>query len=234
MSDCVDLFVIDSAWSESAVARAYTLLLPDEQARVQRMRGERLQSQLTVSLYVRRPLLAQVLSVSADDIELGRDSNGKPFVVNYPCHFNIADTGGCVVVGVSTLGPIGVDVEEKTRKIKDLQGFASHCLSAREQEFMGALSESERLPWLLKAWTIKEAYAKCLGEGLSYGLTRIETNPTAQAGQCLLDDNCSDMTSYYTAIWSDWLEHHVALCAQNAKNPPRMHLLGETGFLEAG
>lgn len=85
---------------------------------------------------------------------------GKPYAAEGP-YFSISHTKETVFCALSER-PIGIDAEQLDRNI-DLR-LADKILSPRERaQFDGA--QDQRLA-LLKFWVLKEAAAKCTGEGL--------------------------------------------------------------------
>ncbi len=93
--------------------------------------------------------------------EIAVTERGKPYFVDSPYHFSITHTKRRVVCAISDQ-PIGIDAEELDRDI-NLQ-LAEKILSPSEKaEFDRA--EDKRIA-LLTFWVLKEAQAKCTGEGL--------------------------------------------------------------------
>lgn len=86
---------------------------------------------------------------------------GKPYFLNSPWHFSLTHThrhAFCVLAKV----PVGIDAEELDREIR--LELAEKVLSPSEYaQFSRA--EDRRLA-LLTFWVLKEAAAKCTGEGL--------------------------------------------------------------------
>ena len=86
---------------------------------------------------------------------------GKPYFPDSPWHFSISHTkhhAFCVL----TRGPVGIDAEEKDRKIN--LALAEKILSHGEKAQFDRAAD-KRLA-LLTFWVLKEAAAKCTGEGL--------------------------------------------------------------------
>lgn len=65
--------------------------------------------------------------------------------------------------------PIGIDVEEKKRTMKNkIISFAKRYFSCEEVEMLSAISDPEvQRHEFIKLWTLKEAYVKALGRGFS-------------------------------------------------------------------
>ncbi|HHF7063077.1 4'-phosphopantetheinyl transferase family protein [Streptococcus mutans] len=109
-----------------------------------------------------RYAIIQEYALTNKEIQIRRHAYGKPYIKDYSqIHYNISHSGEWVVVAIGK-SPIGIDVENR-REDWDLIG---------EQVF----SESEKYwsqnSYKRKAilWTIKEAYVKYLGIGLSKSL----------------------------------------------------------------
>lgn len=106
--------------------------------------------------------IIQEYALTNKEIQIRRHAYGKPYIKDYSqIHYNISHSGEWVVVAIGK-SPIGIDVENR-REDWDLIG---------ERVF----SESEKYwsqnSYKRKAilWTIKEAYVKYLGIGLSKSL----------------------------------------------------------------
>ncbi|EMB64222.1 4'-phosphopantetheinyl transferase family protein [Streptococcus mutans] len=109
-----------------------------------------------------RYAIVQEYALTNKEIQIRRHAYGKPYIKDYSqIHYNISHSGEWVVVAIGK-SPIGIDVENR-REDWDLIG---------ERVF----SESEKYwsqnSYKRKAilWTIKEAYVKYLGTGLSKSL----------------------------------------------------------------
>ena len=86
---------------------------------------------------------------------------GKPYFADSPWHFSITHTrqhAFCVL----SQKPVGIDAEELSRKVKP--ALADKILSPGERMRYEAAADKPRA--LLTFWVLKEAAAKCSGEGL--------------------------------------------------------------------
>ena len=86
---------------------------------------------------------------------------GKPYFAEGNLHFSISHTKNHVFCVLST-APVGIDAEELDRPV-DLR-LADKILSPTEKAQYDAAPD-KRLA-LLRFWVLKEAAAKCTGEGL--------------------------------------------------------------------
>lgn len=82
--------------------------------------------------------------------------------------FNLSRTAGLIAVAVATGRDVGVDVENLTRDLPI--EAAALILSPVEIDRVRGLPDRQRREQLLTLWTLKEAYAKGRGLGLSLPL----------------------------------------------------------------
>ena len=92
--------------------------------------------------------------------EILATDRGKPYFADGP-HFSISHTKEVVFCALSE-HPIGIDAEQLDRKI-DLR-LADKILSPAERSEYDAAEDKRHA--LLTFWVLKEAAAKCSGEGL--------------------------------------------------------------------
>lgn len=100
---------------------------------------------------------------------------GKPFIEENdavtPLYFNLSHTEGLVACLVSTNGNVGVDVEIISNRETILE-IAPTVFTPNE---LNALSAGEdRILYFYRLWTLKEAYIKYMGKGLSIPLQDFE------------------------------------------------------------
>ena len=86
---------------------------------------------------------------------------GKPYFQDNPVHFSISHTKKHVFCVLSDR-PVGIDAEEVSRNIRP--ELAEKILSASEKNQYE--QSKNRKEALLRFWVLKEAAAKCTGEGL--------------------------------------------------------------------
>jgi 4'-phosphopantetheinyl transferase len=95
---------------------------------------------------------------------------GKPSIVapRRPLDFNLSHTDGMVVLAVTSGTEVGIDVEQIDRRI-DLE-IADHFFSRCEVTDLRSLPPVDQQARFLTLWTLKEAYIKACGQGLSVPL----------------------------------------------------------------
>lgn len=88
--------------------------------------------------------------------------NGKPFLPGAEgFHFNLSHSGHWAVCAVADV-PVGADVQE----VRTVSPGLSRKFTAAEQAELLRLPDSERPHRFFELWVLKEAYAKCTGQGL--------------------------------------------------------------------
>lgn len=157
------------------------ILPPCEKEEVSRMNDEELMKRALLARVLVRTTIAryQVNSqplVSPRSLKFRKNAHGKPEVhwqqngpYHLPLQFNISHTSSLIACGVTTSGPIGIDVEEKQRVTKhNVLSFARRFFSDHEVQFLSSIEDSIiQQREFIKLWTLKEAYVKALGKGFS-------------------------------------------------------------------
>ena len=92
-----------------------------------------------------------------------KDDKGKPFFLMYDYNLSISHTDNLAVVAVCKNRKIGIDVEKIhiiNQKIIDKYYSESEKAEVHKHRECEAFVET-------RIWTIKEAYSKCIGTGLT-------------------------------------------------------------------
>jgi 4'-phosphopantetheinyl transferase len=88
-----------------------------------------------------------------------------------PLRFNLSHTNGLIACAVHSAIDTGVDVEG-IRPLNDLDGVAQYSFSPEEHADVRAAADSDRPRRFFCYWTLKEAYIKARGMGLSLPTTQ--------------------------------------------------------------
>nr|XP_017244007.1 PREDICTED: 4'-phosphopantetheinyl transferase gsp-like isoform X1 [Daucus carota subsp. sativus]XP_017244010.1 PREDICTED: 4'-phosphopantetheinyl transferase gsp-like isoform X1 [Daucus carota subsp. sativus]XP_017244011.1 PREDICTED: 4'-phosphopantetheinyl transferase gsp-like isoform X1 [Daucus carota subsp. sativus] len=171
--------------SEQLLNKYLEFLPKSEKEHVFSMRGDELRKGALLARALVRTTIAryQINQVSPRSMKFRKNIHGKPevwvpYVVDWQqiedwhpqqLHFNISHTESLVACGVTTHNPIGIDIEEKERKIKhSISSFAKRYFSQQEVQLLSSISDPEiQRQEFIKLWTLKEAYVKALGRGFS-------------------------------------------------------------------
>ncbi|KAB2046413.1 hypothetical protein ES319_D01G232800v1 [Gossypium barbadense] len=170
----------DEVKSVALLNRYSELLSPCERENVNRMSGDQLKKRALLARALVRTTIARYQTnceINPRSLKFRKNIYGKPEVEwhkddNFsppPLHFNISHTPSMIACSVTINAPIGIDVEEKQRKLKnDIIAFAQRYFSPYEVKLLTSISDPEvRRQEFIKLWTLKEAYVKALGKGFS-------------------------------------------------------------------
>lgn len=181
-----------SAQACSALAGRYQDLLDEsERARAARLHFEHDQRDFLAAHALRRLCLAHYLGCAPQSLRFVADANGKPRLVDVPpllaLEFNLSHTRGLVACAVTVGRACGVDVE-RIRPMRDMAGVARTVFSEEERSFLAAAGNEAPEGAFFSLWTLKEAYVKATGLGMTAPLQRIAIDP---ARLCVRDDSRS-------------------------------------------
>lgn len=121
--------------------------------------------------FLGKALIKQTLGIclgrSTDTLNLEYGSYGKPFLSGAAeiVDFNLSHTQDLIILAVTKLGRIGIDIESSDREIETLS-IAKNICTDFELKKVESLPKNLRNRFLLRLWTLKEAFSKSLGLGL--------------------------------------------------------------------
>ena len=88
-------------------------------------------------------------------------------------------TKGMVALALTRVGPVGIDVESTSRE-QNISEIALDILTSNEYFDLNQQAKTDQHTQLLKYWTLKEAFVKATGLGLTSGLQTFEFDLEAQ------------------------------------------------------
>lgn len=194
--DTVHIWTLDfTTPRHSELLNRYTALLSQaEKSRMARFARDELQQKYLLTRAMMRSCLSHYADVAPQDWQFAADNHGKPYLTNapFPLSFNLSHSGERAVLAVAREIPVGIDVEQISRS-RDLVGIAQHFFHSSEAEQITSLSAVEQQNLFFRLWTLKEAYFKARGTGISTGLEKVcfsltEESITARFAPELLDD----------------------------------------------
>jgi 4'-phosphopantetheinyl transferase len=208
----------DDLLSQPVAAACAALLSEDEQARWHRFRFARHAREFLATRALVRTALSHYVPLAPEAWRFQANAHGKP-EVEPPCglRFNLSNSPGLVVCLVSQGAEVGVDVEpyERAQKIAEL---APNVFSPRELAQLAALSGPERADRALSLWTLKEAYIKARGLGLSLPLDRFSFLFGGAEG-IHLAPSLGDEAARWRFCLLEHAGHRMALMAEQAAAP---------------
>lgn len=158
---------------DGCLERYPALLSPAERERWQRYRFEKDRRLYLVAWALVRTVLSRYQPRFPSAWRFTTNPYGKPEIASEPglaplC-FNLSHTDGLVVCAVTLGRAVGVDVENLERSESDLD-IAEQYFAPAESAYLKGLTAESRTEAFFAFWTLKEAYVKARGQGLSLPL----------------------------------------------------------------
>lgn len=171
------------------IARARSVLDPEELRQAASFRARERAVRYMLGHACARVLLAR--SVSADPASLsfdrrcrlcGHPSHGKPRLREArDLAFSLSYAGAWMALAVSSGEELGVDIE-LVESARDAAELAGSVLTGAERAAWLQCPAAERPLELMRRWTMKEAYLKCIGAGLGAPAADVDTVALSAAG----------------------------------------------------
>lgn len=168
----IDLWhvAIDKAADAVAEEEYLALLSPDERERYGRLGRESVRREFLVGRALLRTTLARYLRIAPHDVEFQYNGFGKPSLSapREPWEFNLSHSAGLAVCAIAAV-EVGVDVEDRSRTVEFLD-LARSFFAPAETAFLESLTSERQRGAFFEIWTLKEAFIKARGQGLSLPL----------------------------------------------------------------
>ncbi len=160
--------------TDALVEIGVSWITEDELDRYRRFRFERDRRLFLATRVLVRDVLSRYAVVAPADWRFVADRAGKPHVsgpaLTPALHFNLANTSGLVICGVSVAhDALGVDVE-RVGRVVDYISLAGRFFAAAETEDLRTLPPERQPQRFFEYWTLKESYIKARGLGLALPL----------------------------------------------------------------
>jgi 4'-phosphopantetheinyl transferase len=161
------------AGDAARLARALDGLPADERARADRYRHDRDRLMFVMGRVMARRLVGETLGIAPTAWPWREGPRGRPEIalLTTPVHFNLAHSAGLVCCVLASGREVGIDVEDLDRAATDPAVVARFC-SPDEATAIGVGQPGWRERFL-EVWTLKEAYLKARGMGISVQLADI-------------------------------------------------------------
>ena len=186
-----------------------------------------------------RALVSRVLVRRCARVGLGgayegvtRTARGKPYAVGHSTthanfNFSVSHDGDFVLVASEPLALVGVDVCGGKERCEALsESLEPYKAAFSIEEWAAFFAKGADLDAFLVLWACKEAFAKALGQGLAYDLSRVGFAALTKSGRgpfasarVVLDGRIDRRWRVDVAFLDDW--HCAAVC----RGPPGDGLL---------
>jgi 4'-phosphopantetheinyl transferase len=153
--------------------RFEALLAPDERERHGRFVHERTRAEYLLARGLARTVLAGYTGMSPAALRFTADAFGKPLLrepLGVPgVQFNLSHSHGVIVCAAALGRQVGIDVEDGGRRMECLD-LAERYFAPAEVAHLRTLHGDARQAAFFTIWTLKEAFVKAIGHGLSFPL----------------------------------------------------------------
>lgn len=203
--NAVHLWLVDiNQFTAEHYACAELIMSSAEHERAQKfVRGK---NEYVASRWLLRKVLARYTSVAPEAVEFLRTDKGKPYLPKGDIHFSLSHSGHWALLAVAKAELIGVDIEE-IKVTRDLLGIAENYYHPQEHAYLQTLDESLQGDAFYRLWTLKEAFLKAIGAGISAGLEKIQFD--------IAGDNIrAQIAAPLGGDTNEWQFHQWALSAQ--------------------
>ncbi len=115
--------------------------------------------------------------INKNEIIIKRDFNGKPILSNSNSnniYFNISYRKNLLLVAISNQEQIGIDVEQIS-ELMYVEDLINSCFTKKEKKLIfNCQNKNNQIEKICQLWTLKEAYVKALGIGLTKPMNSFE------------------------------------------------------------
>ncbi|MCK5897787.1 MAG: 4'-phosphopantetheinyl transferase superfamily protein [Methylococcales bacterium] len=217
----IHLWCVETQKISSTLDDYKSLLNTEENIRWQRFKFEKHRHQYLATRALVRTTLSKYVPIKAQDWQFLKNDYGKP-AISPPQNlfFNLSHTENLIVCAVSRQKNIGVDIETINHK-SSITEIAQRFFSPAETKALLHESNSVQKQRFFQYWTLKEAYIKAKGMGLSLPLEQFSFDIDHDKKKLSLTFKSS--TAGNSKHWSCWLldvgkPHYLSVCVYNPKS----------------
>jgi len=161
---------------------------------------------------------------------------GRPYIANAGAPtglcFNLSHKPRFVTCLVGVGRDLGVDVEDASYGRAHLLDIASRFFSPSESEGLRALSAGDRMQRFYELWTLKEAYIKARGMGLSLGLARFSFSVAGETATVRFDSGFDDdQAAWDFRLFKACAPHLISTAVRRQARPLHIHMRDATGIV---
>ncbi len=210
----------DEIQDKEIIAHYRTLLAPNEALKLSQFRFSSDRHRYLVTRVLVRTVLSKYFPISPTQWSFSTNSYGKPVVANEidaltKLSFNLSHTKKIVMLGVTTNNALGVDVENV--RSAPLQ-IADRFFSPMEALSLRSSPVADQNEKFFRYWTLKEAYIKACGKGLSIPLNSFSFHLAKNSPIKLSLNHAVNDDPGRWKFWQLFLskEHLAAICVERS------------------
>lgn len=177
----IDLWLVSVADREAD----WRTLAGDERARAARLLIDDKRIQFVATRAALRRILARKLGRDPAALRFSCNEHGKPSLVDAAgVDFNVSHSHQLALIAVADGAPVGVDVERLVGDC-DFAEVARHHFAAAERQALATLPATAQSAYFWQVWTLKEAFLKARGTGLSFDSRQCSIGFAENGAPCL-------------------------------------------------
>lgn len=200
-------------------AEAEHIMSASERERAQKfIRGK---ESYIASRWLMRKLLASYLNLAPAAVEFLRTDKGKPYLPQRELQFSLSHSGHWALLAVSKVELIGVDIEA-ARSARDLLSIAESYYHPCEFAQLRPLAGAAQGDYFYRLWTLKEAFFKAIGTGISAGLEKIAFDLAGSAIQAQIAPALGEDSDQWQ--FHQWTLGAQDYCSLACKHPHPLHV----------
>ncbi|WP_353853823.1 4'-phosphopantetheinyl transferase superfamily protein [Bacillus sp. Bos-x628] len=205
----IQLQHLDEKKAREQLDRLKPFVSPEKQATAERFRFLNDARRTLLGEVLIRQIIHHMHGTPIDQIAFDTEENGKPVVRQIPSfHFNLSHSGDWIVCAVDD-APVGIDIEE----IKPIDlAIAKRFFSPEEYTDLLSKPAEQQEAYFFHLWSMKEAFIKMTGKGLSYGLSSFTARLSAD-GQASLTLPAHEPPCYVKTFSLD-PAYQMAVCSR--------------------
>ena len=224
-------------WPSDKIEKGLNILSSEEKMRADRFLQLKHRKRFIISHVVLHDILTKYLpELWAPPLRFRYNKYGKPHLsYNFPLQFNLSNSRSMALYVVAMDREVGIDVEYIKKDIH-VDRIAKRFFSPEESTVLQKLPVEEKLEGFYRLWTLKEAYIKAIGHGLSFPLNRFTTNVKViqMDGLISVDGNCEKAKIWALCpilVGEDYRDYKAALAVEEPLKI--VHYFEWTGFTAA-
>jgi 4'-phosphopantetheinyl transferase len=234
----VHIWLLDLKAPADPTLRAHfaSMLDAQELARLGRFAFQPLRDEFLVSHALTRLILSRYESRPAGALTLVRNAYGRPELSasRIGLRFNLSHAAGLAALPVTRTVDIGVDLERADRELENLE-IARRYFAPAETEWLSRQPQHDQKRAFLEQWTLKEAYVKARGLGLSLELNEFAIDlANRETPTIVFPDTTDDPAEWQLSVFQPIDNFLLGLAVRRAATPRgRVTLFDATSSLNA-
>lgn len=167
-----------------------------------------------------RYCLAQHAGCTPQQLVIERSEAGKPqLVAPRPLFFSISHSDDQLAIAITTAGDIGIDLERIAAR-RPCAAIAERYFHPHETDKLQQLPAAEQTPFFFDLWTLKEAFFKAIGTGISSGLDKARFTLAGESITATFDPSLHETETHWQfQQWSSGAGYKMALALRHPLPP---------------